>query len=157
MSGAEGVQSDRQGLRPPPRGRSQPPASSRNSLPGGTHPNNDAVVPLENGDEFVPTQNLGLVQGPESAEHLDATLVVGLGHGGRRRGAGARRERQGWCGLRRRELAGGRGEGQVLGLWGRPGAGWGAEPDAPLLSCGSGMRESRTPGWSSAGALPLRP
>lgn len=51
-------------------------------------PNNDAVVPLENGDELVPPQDLGLVQGPKSAEHLDATFVVGLCHGGRRLGAG---------------------------------------------------------------------
>lgn len=28
---------------------------------GGTHPNNDAVVPLENGNELVPPQNLGLI------------------------------------------------------------------------------------------------
>lgn len=121
------------------------PPPPRNSLPGGTHPNNDAVVPLKNGDEFVPPQNLGLVQGPKSAEHLDATFVVGLRHGGRRRGVGALLERQGWCVPRKRELTGGRSKGQVLGLWGRPGEGWGAELDA-LLSCGSGMRENWTSG-----------
>lgn len=88
MSGEEEAQSDKQGLRPSEgwdsTSRPLPEIPSR----GGTHPNNDAVVPLENGNELVPPQNLGLVQGPKSAEHLDATFVVGLCHGGRRLGAG---------------------------------------------------------------------
>lgn len=52
---------DRPGLR---LGRGKDSASRPLSeIPsrGGTHPNNDAVVPLENGDELVPPQNLGLV------------------------------------------------------------------------------------------------
>lgn len=64
-----------------------PPPAPSLKFPA-THPNNDAVVPLENGDELVSPQYLGLVQGPKPAEHLDAAFVVGLRHGGRRRGLG---------------------------------------------------------------------
>lgn len=69
-----------------------------------THPDDHRLLALEFGDEFVPPEDLCLVEGPEPAHHFDAALC-GIRHLGGRAGAG-RRERgapPGRC--RRRRLA----------------------------------------------------
>lgn len=56
-----------------------------------THPDDHRLLALEFGDEFVPPEDLRLVEGPEPAHHFDAALG-GIRHlgGGRRAGAGLR-------------------------------------------------------------------
>lgn len=132
------------------------PAPPLISLGCSTHPNDDAVVPLKNGDELVPPQNLRLVQGPKSAKHLDAAFVVGLRHGGRRRGAGASlrlhgvvcapKEGSAELGSRRRTGDLSLGPRKQLG-----------HPDEGALSvsCGTGCGDLGV--WSSLRAVPLRP
>lgn len=44
------------------------------------YPDDDRVVPLEGGQEFVPAQDLGLVQRPKAAEHFNITLRGGVRH-----------------------------------------------------------------------------
>lgn len=45
-----------------------------------THPEDDGVLSLEDGDELVSAGDFGLVQWPKSTQHLDVAFRVGISH-----------------------------------------------------------------------------
>lgn len=47
---------------------------------GPHYPDDDGVVPLEGWQEFVPAEDLGLVERPEATEHFNITLSCGVRH-----------------------------------------------------------------------------
>lgn len=64
-------------------------ASGRPDAPA-TYPDDHGLVAFEFGDEFVPAEDLRLIEGPEPAHHFDAAFGW-VRHRGRRQGRGAGR------------------------------------------------------------------